>query len=107
MGKPLKNALLIAGISIIIIFLFMIIGDKVKANILKENQETQAYQNWLSENCDCLAHERLFCPSGFQMVNSTCINVDEKTFTNKLAGCSEYNCSGEIKNWDNDNGKWN
>ncbi len=106
MGKLLKNALLIAGISLIVIFLLMIIGEKIRADVVKQNQESQAYLDWMSQNCDCLAHDRLFCNPGFELKSHNCVNINEKLFTNAIAGCSEYNCSGEIKIWNNETNKW-
>lgn len=106
MGKLLKNAVLVAGISLIVIFLLMIIGDEIKANAIKEIQESQAYSNQLAQNCTCLAHEKLFCNSGFELKGNRCVNESENLFTNAYAGCSEYNCSGEIKIWNNETNKW-
>ena len=101
-----KKIALIIGMILITAFLMMMIGDKIKANIIKDNQEVQAYQEWLDENCQCINHEKIMCPSGFELKNQSCINEQENTYTNLLAGCSEYNCSGEIKLWNNETGKW-
>ena len=101
-----KKIALVMGMVLITAFLMMIIGDKIKANILKENQESQAYQEWLAENCNCLAHGRIMCPTGFELKNQSCVNEQQKTYTNLLAGCSEYNCSGKIKSWNNETGNW-
>lgn len=97
--------MLIAGIAVIATFLLMVIGNKMKANIIKENQEAGKYSEWLSENCNCTKHERYFCKEGFVLNETYCIN-EVPEITNRLMGCSEYDCSGEIKSWNNKTGKW-
>ena len=104
--KKITKISLALGITLVVGLLLMTIGNKIKSDIIKENQEAQEYQEWLVENCDCLKRERITCPTGFEMLNQTCRNEDAGTYTNKLLICSEYNCSGEIKLWNNETEKW-
>jgi hypothetical protein len=104
--KNLKNVILIAGITLIVAFLMMLIGNKIEENIIKEIQEAEAYEEWLAENCDCVLKERVKCPEGFQLREQTCFNEKENSVTSRLLACSEYNCLGEIKLWNNETSKW-
>jgi hypothetical protein len=104
--KNLKKIFLIAGITLAVALLLMVIGNKMKADIVKEKQSQENYSVWLSENCNCVARNLFSCPTGFTMKNQTCVNEAKKSYTNKLAGCSEYNCSGEIKLWNRETEKW-
>lgn len=106
MNKKLQKIISIAGIAVIIMSLLMVVGNKMRANAVKEKQEAEKYSEWLSENCNCTKHERFFCKEGFVLNESYCINEDANEITNKLMGCSEYDCSGEIKSWNNETGKW-
>jgi len=105
-GKLIKKVSLVLAATVIVAFLLMIIGEKIRSNIIKENEETQEYQEWLAENCECLVKEKIYCPTGFEIINQTCKNENEGTFTSRLIGCSEYDCSGEIKLWNNETEKW-
>ena len=105
-SRLVKKVSLVIAVTLIVAFLMMMVGNKIRANMIKENQESQAYQEWLDENCNCLNRERIMCPSGFELKNQSCVNEATKLYTNKLLACSEFNCSGEIKLWNNETGKW-
>jgi hypothetical protein len=104
--KNLKKIALILGMVLIIAFLLMVAGDKIKANMIKQNNEAQAYETWLAENCKCLERNRFGCMEGYVLLNKSCVNEQAKTFTNILLGCSKYDCLGEIKLWNNETEKW-
>jgi len=104
--KKLTKISLVIGITLVVGLVLMVVGNKIKGDILREYQEEQLYQEWLVENCKCLARERISCPSGFQMINQTCKDESASTVTSKLISCSEYDCSGEIKSWNNETEKW-
>lgn len=106
MKKILKQIIVIAGVVLITAFLLMAIGNKMRADAIKEQHAEENYSSWLAENCKCLERNIIFCPEGFILKNQSCVNEQEKTFTNKLAGCSKYDCSGEIKLWNNETNKW-
>lgn len=104
--KKIKNIILIAGITLIVAFLMMLIGNKIEENIAKESQEVTAYEEWLTENCDCILKDRILCPKQFQLRNQTCVNEEKKTITSRLISCSQYNCFGEIKLFNSETKKW-
>ncbi|VVB82483.1 Uncharacterised protein [uncultured archaeon] len=97
---------LIFVITTVVTILLMLIGNQIRSNTIKEQQDAQDYSVWLAENCNCLAHDRISCPTGFELQNKTCINKTQNVYTYKFLECSEYNCSGEIKLWDNQIGAW-
>ncbi len=102
----IKRVSLVLAITLIIAFLMMMVGNKIRANMIKENQESQAYQEWLVENCKCLEKNKIECSEGYILQNQTCVNEQENTFTNILLKCSKYDCAGEIKYWNNETYKW-
>jgi len=85
-----------------------IISKNISANLVKEKQETEQYQNWLSENCECLARERYYClGDGFELVNNEyCYNKEKGLVSGKVLGCSLYSCNGQNVTWNNQNEKW-
>jgi hypothetical protein len=104
--KNLNKIALIIGMVLITAFVLMMIGDKIKANVIKQNDEMQAYETWMAQNCNCLKRDISICPIGFTMINQTCMGEFQKGYTNNLLVCSQYNCSGEIKSWNNETNKW-
>ena len=104
--KNLKKTALILGMVLITAFLLMLIGDKIKANMVKEDNEAQAYETWLTQNCNCLERTKFGCVEGYVLLNRSCVNEQTKSFTNVLLGCSKYDCSGEIELWNNETNKW-
>ena len=104
--KNLKKIALIIGMVLITSFILMMIGDKIKANVIKQNLAEENYSTWLAQNCKCLERNIIICPTGFALVNQACINQTEKTYTNTLLACSEYNCDGENESWNSETGKW-
>jgi len=102
----LKKIALVIGMVLITAFVLMMIGDKIKSNVIKEQQLQENYSTWLAQNCKCLERNIIFCQTGFTLKNEVCINESAKTYTSVLLSCSEYNCSGEIKSWNNETNKW-
>jgi len=55
-------------------------------------------EDYLNDNCECLARERLACGfSGYEVVGNFCMK--EKNITNPIRKCSKYNCNGDIINY--------
>jgi len=106
MNKIIRNIIVIGMITIIVALSLMLIGRQITANAIKEKQKLQAYEDWLVENCTCLAKERIMCPDGFELKGNWCFNNSKNYFTNILKACSQYNCSGEIKLYNNQTQKW-
>jgi hypothetical protein len=100
----LNKIFLILGIVAVITLLSFIIVNQVNANAIKEKQDTENYTEWLASNCKCLERGRVSCPFGFELKNDTC--TYGTYYTNKLLDCSKYDCSGEIKSWDDITEKW-
>ncbi|MEK6913786.1 MAG: hypothetical protein AABW47_03900 [Nanoarchaeota archaeon] len=106
MKKIFKKAIVILTITLFVAVSLMLVGNKMKANAIKEQQAEEDYSAWLADNCKCLERDRIFCSEGFEIKGSLCYNEVKKIYTNRLADCSKYDCSGEIKLWNNETGKW-
>lgn len=105
--KLIRNTALIFGIIVVLLVVVIIVNKVMTANVIKE-QET--YERWLLNNCDCIEWERIKCPKRFEWSpeRGWCVglNTETLTLTNKRLACSQYNCSGEIKVWNNETEKW-
>jgi len=102
--KIIRNIAIAIGITLAVGLILMLIGNKMNSNAIKSQQEAENYQDWLSETCECLAKTRHVCTlNGFEYnaTRNLCVNSAEKTVTTSSMRCSEYNCSGEIKLWNN------
>lgn len=102
----IKRILVILGVVIITAGILFVMGSYMEANAIKEKQEAEKYNEWLAENCECLKKDRYFCREGFELKENLCVNEAEKLYTYRLIGCSEYDCSGEIKLWNNETERW-
>lgn len=99
--KLIRNTALIFVIIVILLGIVIFANKVITTNAIKE-QET--YESWLGENCNCTERERPKCSlEGFEYnkTRSFCVNNDKKFITYPSLGCSKYNCSGEIKLWNN------
>jgi hypothetical protein len=103
----IKKIFLVVGIILLIAISGFLINKKITANAIKEKIEFENYLNELAENCDCLARERYYCSlDDFELRGNVCVNKKTGVVTTRVLGCSEYNCSGEIKIWNNKIEKW-
>lgn len=68
----------------------------------------QKNENFFSgiNNCTCVQMNRLRCDYGFELNGSFCVNTTEQTFTNALLGCSLYNCSSVLYQFNNQTQLW-
>ncbi len=105
-NKKIINIAIIAGAILAVGLILMLIGNRMEANAIKEEQEAEDYLNLLSETCTCLEHDRIYCPDGFELKGALCYNAYEKEYTARILGCSQYDCSGEIKLWNNETETW-
>jgi len=84
-----------------------LINKKITADVIKEKMEAENYLSDLAENCECLARERYYCfLEDFELEGEFCVEKKTGIVTARVLGCSEYNCSGEIKIWNNLTKKW-
>lgn len=97
---------LIFAVTLAVALSLMFIGNEMRAQQAQQKADAQNYSEWLAENCHCTAYNIISCPTGFELQNQTCMNTLKTAYTSKLLGCSKYNCSGEIKNWNNQTEKW-
>ena len=82
------------AIIIVILLASAIFINKVKTgNAIREAEEQKTLESTFSDDCKCLASERIKCSSGFELKGGICKNETLKIFTNILKGCSEYKCS--------------
>lgn len=100
-----KNKLIIT-FGIILTGVLILIGNKMRGDVIHEKQELEKYSEWLSENCECLTKKRYLCPEGYTLNNSFCFKNSENKYTLRLIGCSEYNCTERIIVWNNQTLKW-
>jgi hypothetical protein len=106
-NKKTKKIFLIVGIILLIAISGFLINKKITADAIREKMEAENYLSELSENCDCLTRERYYClQEGFEVEGNYCIGQTTGVATMRILGCSEYNCSGEIKIWNNQSLKW-
>ena len=97
-----KKIIIILLIVAFLVSIGIYLKSIITANTIKEQQK---YEEWLKDNCNCTIKERLRCPEGYELNGKTCIGW--KSFTNPVLTCSQYNCSGEIMDWDENKEKWN
>jgi hypothetical protein len=102
-----KKIFLVVGIILLIVISGFLINKKITADAIREKQEAENYLSKLADNCDCLARERYYCLlEDFELEGDYCIGKKTGVATMRVLGCSEYNCSGEIKIWNNQTLKW-
>jgi hypothetical protein len=104
--KLLRNTILIFGIIVVLLGVVIIVNKVMTANAIKE---LEGYKEFLSENCECLENSIPKCSlEGFEYdkVRNLCVKKDKKLVTYPTLGCSKYDCSGEIKLWNNETLKW-
>jgi hypothetical protein len=100
--KKRTKQIFIAGVFLILI---IAIGFYVKSAMNANAIQQKNYEGWLKDNCNCTLKEKVICREGYELVGSICKGFG--AYTNPLLTCSQYNCTGEIVNWDNDKEKWN
>jgi hypothetical protein len=104
--KLLRNTILIFGIVVILLGVVIVVNKVMTANAIKEQEN---YEAWLKNNCNCTEKERPKCSlEGFEYnkIRKLCVNTDKKYITYPSLSCSEYNCSNEIKFWNNETEVW-
>jgi hypothetical protein len=108
MKKIVRNTMITVGIILAFAILLIIIGNgnPMKANVIKNQQEEDNYSQWLVNNCDCVTYGKILCPDGFNLEENNTICISKTAYTSTILGCSEYNCSGQIKLWDNVTETW-
>lgn len=77
-------------------------------NALSEGRvaSQEGYYDLLVENCDCLAHERAYCMEGFELSEHAEFCQKEGRVSNLLKGCSQFDCDGEIVDWNSKTKLW-
>ena len=106
MKKIIRNVILILAVSAIVLVIVTNVEKVSVANVIKEQREQVAYQDQLVDNCDCIERERLKCFEGFELNIEKRRCEKDKIFTNVLLGCSKYNCSEGIHEFNFDTEKW-
>lgn len=84
-----------------------ILTAKEEKRLAEEKLAQENYLDWLVDNCECVEKNRYFCNEGFALEGETCVNHDAGSFTRRLIGCSRYNCSEEIIEFNFEENKWN
>ena len=109
-----KNEIYKIVISCVLVLLFvLILGLVFKELSQKEsknakNSSAEDISFYDADVCRCLERERLRCNEGFELdaENRLCRNVNGKEVTNVILACSKYECSGNIYEFNFENGKW-
>lgn len=95
-----------------LILLFVLISGltfkKLSVN-QNDNNESNSNENlsfYDEETCRCVERERLRCNEGFELdlENRICKNGND--ITNVILGCSKYECSGTIYEFNFENETW-
>ncbi|MBI3623233.1 hypothetical protein HY212_04105 [Candidatus Pacearchaeota archaeon] len=92
-------------IAFVLFLLVAIIGVLVYENFIYEkkpipnpNVDKIYEENYLNDNCVCIARGRLACGfAGYELRNDLCWNGNSST--NPINKCSRYNCDGKIINY--------
>ena len=108
-NKKIIQVVAVISIVLAVALILAFIGSRMQANAIKEKHEIELYQDWLSENCNCLERNRHVCISDGFEYNATrnlCVNSAEKTVTYSSFKCSKYDCSGQNVTWNNQNENW-
>ena len=104
MQKVIKNIILALAVLVMVLVIVTNVENALVANAIKEQREEEAYVDKLVDNCDCIERERLKCSEGFELRGNVCKRDGE--WTNVLLGCSKYNCSEGIHEFNFDTEKW-
>jgi len=104
--KSLEKIIIIIGVTLIVYFSLMLIGNKMRTDAVKEQEKQKSYYEWLIENCECAIKDRFFCSDGFVLTGTRCYKNATKTYSNRLIGCSKYECSEGVAIWNNLTLKW-
>ena len=96
---------------IVIVILAVIILGLLLIGILKLTAKKQpvglALDDFYSDDiCRCLEHELNECSSRYELSGDVCINKTSGTYTNVIKGCSKYECSGIIYEYNFDIKLW-
>jgi hypothetical protein len=106
MGKLIKKIIIIGILIIGTIFSLILIQNKIKGNVVKENNEQAYSSDWLFENCECLEKQRYRCIDGYEMKGTICYNSIKRSYSSRLIGCSKYECLDKIVIWNNSSELW-
>ena len=107
MNKKNKKIILAVGIILLIAISGFLFYKKITADAIREKMEADNYLSDLADNCDCLVRERYYClQEDFELEGIYCVGQKTGVVTSRVLGCSQYNCSGEIKIWNNETWKW-
>ena len=108
--KLIRNAILIFGIVAVLLGAVIVANKVITGNAIKEQQNQLAeYQKWLVENCECLEQNHSVCTlEGFEynQTRNLCVNYGKKLVTYPGLACSKYDCSGEMKIWNDEIEMW-
>ncbi|MBI3623234.1 hypothetical protein HY212_04110 [Candidatus Pacearchaeota archaeon] len=92
-----KNIIIAIAVILLVVTGAVLFSHKnLNGNVVAVSGSEANYSNgeWLSDNCDCLEHNRKGCAnSSFTYANGLC--RDANLVTNPINKCSLYNCSGE------------
>lgn len=104
MKRIIRNVILILAVLAIVLLIVINIRNVMVANAIKEQREQEVYQDQLVDNCDCIERERWKCSEGFELIGRACKRDGD--WTNVLLGCSKYNCSDGVHEFNFDTEKW-
>lgn len=108
--KPNKKMVVIVAIlliAVVAVFSFILIKNAITANAIREQKQMEFYQDWLVENCECLARERYYClGDGFEIMGDYCFNAETNHASSRILGCSLYSCAEGNVTWNAEIKKW-
>ncbi len=106
MEKQKIKTIIIIGIFVLAFAAVFSVEKIMTANVIKQQEEQEDYQEWLTDNCNCTEWERIKCKKGFEYNEDRGYCISGKKLTNPLLACSKYNCNEEIVAWNNKTKLW-
>jgi len=102
-NKRIKNEkLYIIGAIVIalVLLIFFLYG------LNKNKQVPDDFDFYFEDVCRCLERDRLKCSNGFELDEERRACIKEGEYTNVLLGCSKYECSGDLYDFNFEKDKW-
>ena len=111
-GIKSKKGIYIIIISCVLVLLLLLISGLIYKKLsTKEDKNTgntsdENFSFYDEDKCRCIERERLKCLEGFELdlENRLCRKGNE--ITNVILGCSEYECSGVVYEFNSENKIW-
>jgi hypothetical protein len=110
MNKALKYLFVIVAVILVSGLGYYYVDKTLTANAIRNERMQEIryddYIEWLAENCVCIEKKFYHCAEDFELKGETCLSSDGKFFSRRLISCSKYDCSGDVRNFNFNETKW-